>query len=74
MELFKYIEMSSNPYLSVKLHTLETDIPDKRTLNARLGWYLHLYRVYYGERLLLNPEYRGFIDTRLTQLTSDRLS
>jgi len=73
MELFKYIENSSNPYLSVKLHTLENDIPDKRTLNLRLGLYLHLYRVYYGERLLLNPEYRGLIDTRLTQLTSDRL-
>jgi len=73
MELFKYIDNNTNPYLSVKLHTLEIDIPNKQILNARLGWYLHLYRVYYGERLLLNPEYRGLIDTRLTQLTSDRL-
>ena len=66
MELFKYIdrhESLCSPY-TVSLLTLETGVT-KELVQDRLMHYLHIYRVYHGDRLVLSPEYRRLIETQI---------
>jgi len=67
MELFKYIDLHESllsPY-TVSLITLEAGIPTKELVQDRLMHYLHTYRIYYGDRLVLSPDYRRLIEAQL---------
>jgi len=66
MDLFKFID--ANDYIPTRFkscfHNLESGI-SVDLVNERLMHYLFMYRVYYGDRLILNPEYRILIETHV---------
>jgi hypothetical protein len=68
MEIFKYVERFETPLhpFSVKMNILETDILTKEILEERLMHYLLQYRVYHGDRLVLNPHYRMLLGLKIT--------
>jgi hypothetical protein len=69
MDLFKFID--ANDYIPTRFktcfHNLEAGI-SVDLVNDRLMHYLFMYRVYYGDRLILNPTYRFLIEKYLKLL------
>ena len=66
MELFKFIDTHDYipTHLKTCFHNLESDV-DSDLINGRLMNYLFYYRVYYGDRLILNPSYLFLIEKQL---------
>jgi hypothetical protein len=68
MDLFKFID--AHDYIPTRFktcfHNLESDV---EILNDRLMYYLYYYRIYYGDRLVLNREYRFLIEKQLKQFS-----
>jgi hypothetical protein len=66
MELFKFID--THDYIPIHLkscfHNLESGIRSD-LITDRLMHYLFYYRVYYGDRLILSPDYRRLIETHV---------